>query len=79
MYHDLTACNDYAGGLDAAACVRCPALVIVGTRDLMAPSRASQALIDALPDPRVVRLPGAGHALMAEEPDAVLDALRAFV
>jgi pimeloyl-ACP methyl ester carboxylesterase len=79
LYSDLIACNEYAGGLDAAARVRCPALVIVGTRDLMAPPRASQALIDVLPDPRVVRLPGAGHALMAEEPDAVLDALRAFV
>jgi pimeloyl-ACP methyl ester carboxylesterase len=33
----------------------------------------------ALRNPCVVTLPGAGHAMMAEQPDAVLDALRAFV
>ena len=33
----------------------------------------------ALPGARVVTLPDCGHALMAEQPDAVLDALRAFL
>jgi pimeloyl-ACP methyl ester carboxylesterase len=76
---DLEACNGYANGVAAAGAVRCPALVIAGSRDLMAPPKNVQALIDALPNARVVSLPGCGHALMAEEPDAVLDALRAFV
>ena len=60
---------------------RCVArrLVITGARDLMAPPRNAQALIASLADVRVVELPGSGHALMAEEPDAVLDALRAFL
>ena len=79
LHADLAACNDYAGGLDAAAAVRCPALLILGARDLMAPPRNTDALVAALPDKKVVTLPGCGHALMAEQPDAVLDALRGFL
>ena len=58
---------------------RRPVLVIVGSRDIMAPARSAAALIEALPDKRVVALPDTGHALMAERPDAVLDALREFL
>jgi len=76
---DLEACHAYSNGLAAAAAVRCPALVITGARDIMAPPRNAQALIAALKDPRVVALPRSGHALTAEEPDAVLDSLRAFL
>jgi pimeloyl-ACP methyl ester carboxylesterase len=76
---DLMACHIYANGLAAAADVRCPALVILGARDIMAPARAAQPLIDALPHKRVVTLADCGHSLMAEEPDAVLDALRDFL
>ena len=55
------------------------ALVILGSRDIMAPPKSAQVLIAALPGARVVTLPDCGHALMAEQPDAVLDALRAFL
>jgi pimeloyl-ACP methyl ester carboxylesterase len=79
LYADLSACHAYAGGLQAAAAVRCPALLILGERDQMAPPKGAQALIAALADARVVTLAGCGHALMAEEPDAVLDALAAFL
>jgi len=76
---DLAACHAYANGLAAAAAVLCPALLITGARDLMAPPRNAQALIASLADVRVVELARSGHALMAEEPDAVLDALRTFL
>ena len=79
LYVDLSACQAYAAGLDAAAKVRCPALLILGARDIMAPPKNAQALIAALGDKRVVTLPDCGHALMAEQPDAVLDAIRAFL
>ena len=49
------------------------------TPALMAPPKGAQALLGALVDKRAVTLPGTGHALMAEQPDAVLDALRAFL
>jgi pimeloyl-ACP methyl ester carboxylesterase len=52
---------------------------MLGARDIMAPVRNAQALIAALSDVRTVSLPETGHALMAERPDAVLDALRSFL
>jgi len=79
LHADLVACNAYAGGLAAAARVRCPVLVMDGARDIMAPPKNARELIGALRNARVVDLPECGHAMMAEQPDAVLDALRAFV
>jgi pimeloyl-ACP methyl ester carboxylesterase len=76
---DLRACNDYSRGLDAAREVRCPALVVIASRDLMAPPKAAQALVAALAGATVVTLPDCGHAIMTEQPDALLDALRTFV
>jgi pimeloyl-ACP methyl ester carboxylesterase len=79
LYADLLACHEYAGGLAAAAAVRCPALVIVGRHDLMAPPKGAQALIGALVDKRSISIAGCGHSLMTEAPDSVLDALREFL
>ena len=79
LHNDLKACADYANGLAAAAAVRCPALVIIGARDVMAPPKGTQALLAALAQTTVVTLPDTGHALMAEQPDAVLDALRLYL
>jgi len=79
LHADLLACHAYSTGLDAAAEVHCPTLVILGARDIMAPNRNARALIEALADKRVVTLADTGHALMAEQPDAVLDVLREFL
>ena len=79
LYVDLLACQSYANGLAAAAAVQCPVLLIIGARDLMTPPKGAQALQAALADKRTVTLQGTGHAMMAEQPDAVLDALRAFL
>jgi len=79
LHADLAACDRYGAGLESAARVRCPTLVILGARDLMAPPKNAQRLVNALPDVKVVTVPECGHALMAEQPDAVLDALRAFL
>ncbi len=79
---DLAACNAWADGLAAAARVRCPALLLCGGRDQMTPPRAAKPLCDALVNvtggARLTVLPDAGHAMMAETPDAVSDALRGF-
>ena len=79
LHTDLAACNAWTGGLEAAAAVRCPSLVVIGARDIMAPPRAAKGLVEALAGARVVTLPDTGHAMMAEQPDAVLDALRRFL
>jgi pimeloyl-ACP methyl ester carboxylesterase len=79
MHVDFAACNGYANGAQAAAKVACPALLVVGKRDIMTPPRATKELTTALKDKRVVEIAGTGHALMAEKPDEVLDALVGFV
>jgi len=78
LYNDLKACNDYADGLESAAKVRCPALLILGERDLMTPLKGAKALKEKLHDVKSVVLGPSGHSLMAEAPDATLDALVEF-
>jgi pimeloyl-ACP methyl ester carboxylesterase len=78
LYADFKACHDYVAA-DAAASIQCPALVIVGSRDQMIPPRATHEFVKRLPHAQTVTLEGSGHALMAEQPDAVLDALIGFL
>ena len=79
LHTDLSACNSYAGGMQAAAKVKCPALFILGARDMMTPPRAAQDLIKAIPGAKAVTAQLSGHSLMAEAPDATLDALVGFL
>ena len=78
LHAGLKACNDYAAGIESAAKVKCPALFILGERDLMTPRKAAAPLVQALPGARTVALPS-GHSIMAEAPDATLDALIEFI
>jgi pimeloyl-ACP methyl ester carboxylesterase len=79
LYADLRACHEYGAGLVAVTAVRCPVLLIAGERDQMALARNAQDLIATLVDKSVITIPGCGHSLMTEAPDAVLDALRSFL
>lgn len=72
---DLSACDSYLGGLIAARSVRAPTLVLMGSRDVMTPPRGAQEMIGELTDVRTVVFEGAGHALLTERPDQVLDEL----
>lgn len=79
LHAGLKACNDYSAGLQSAAKVKCPALFILGRRDQMTPPRAASALTLAVAGSRTVTIASSGHSLMAEAPDAVLDALIEFL
>lgn len=80
VFHiDLNACNAYQRTPDSLAGIAVPVLLIAGSQDRMTPAKAAKALLDAIPGARLVGIEGSGHALMAERPDAVLDALRAFL
>ncbi|MBI5900250.1 MAG: alpha/beta hydrolase [Rhodocyclales bacterium] len=79
LANDLAACTAYTHGMEAAAALGCATLVISGSRDMMTHPKAAAKLVAAIPGARSVTLDGAGHALMAEQPDAVLDALRSFI
>ena len=79
LHTDLSACHTYAGGMEAAAKVECPALFVLGARDMMTPPRAAQNLAGAIKGSKSMTLAPSGHMLMSEAPDATLDALIAFV
>jgi pimeloyl-ACP methyl ester carboxylesterase len=58
---------------------RIPTLIMVGERDVLTPLSHSQAIADALPDAELVVVPGSGHMLMMEVPDAVTERLRELI
>lgn len=76
---DLTNCNEYGKGPEAAAAVTCPSLLILGKRDRMTPLRAVQPLQDALGNVTRVEIPDCGHAMMVEKPKEVAAALLDFL
>jgi len=85
---DFSACNAWQGGFERADALRCPSLFVLGARDAMTQPRFARALIDraaraaalaGVPAPGVVEIPDCGHQIMAEAPDALRDALRAFL
>ena len=75
--HDFRVCDAYAHGLEAAAEVACPSLLVLGARDQMTPPKAASSLAEAL-EARAATLP-CGHAVMQEAPEDLLRALSAFV
>jgi len=75
IHTDLKACNEYIEGLEHASNVKCPALLILGERDMLTPVRSAMKVAAALPHAEKVVLEGSGHALLAEKPDPVLDQL----
>ena len=75
IHTDLNACNEYIEGLEHATGIECPALLILGERDMLTPVRSAMKVAAALPNAEKAVLEGSGHALLAERPDPVLDQL----
>jgi pimeloyl-ACP methyl ester carboxylesterase len=78
LHIDLDACNAWRTGAAAAAKVRCPALVLLGANDIMTPTRSGRELAGTIAGSHAVTIDDCGHMMMAEAPDAVLDALISF-
>ncbi|WP_327431030.1 alpha/beta fold hydrolase [Streptomyces sp. NBC_01236] len=52
-----------------------PVLVLAGVKDLVTPSEHSEAIADLLPDAELVLVADAGHLVMLEHPEVVIDRL----
>ncbi|MFH8989061.1 alpha/beta fold hydrolase [Streptomyces sp. NPDC017940] len=63
--HDKTTALERFAGL--------PVLVLAGDKDLVTPSEHSEAIADLLPDAELVLVPDAGHLVMMEHPEVVVD------
>ena len=75
LFADLSACNAYTEGLERAAAVQCPSLLVLGAEDRLTPVKATTALRAALAGSEARILAGSGHTLMVEAPNTLLDAL----
>lgn len=62
-----------------AARVRAPALIIQGGHDLVVDPAAAQVWTRALPNARLVSLPGVGHLPFIEAPDRVIEEIRGYL
>ena len=82
LLNDFMACNAYLAGMEQAAAFashsHAPVLVMNGANDAMTPPKAAASIAAAL-NAKVVTLADCGHALMIEQPDATLNALRAHL
>ncbi len=75
LFHtDFSACNGYGSGLQAAQRVGCPAGLILGQFDQMTQPKGAADVAARLK--AAVHTVPAGHFLMQESPDPVLNALR---
>jgi len=71
IHTDLNACNEYRHGLERAGQVRCPATLVLAEQDRMTPPDNATALGQAIPGARTCLVSGAGHAMLAEQPEQV--------
>ena len=79
LHADLSACNKYANGKQAAPLVKAPVQVIVAGKDRMAPRKATDELIAHLKDPEVARIDDCGHMVPQEAPNRCRTLLRDFI
>ena len=78
LANDLTACNAYDTAPTAKR-IACPTLFLLGVEDRMTPPVKAGPLAKAIAGSAITLLPGVGHMMMSEAPDAVIDALLGFL
>lgn len=59
--------------------IKCPALVICGTEDILKPTKFSKIIADNIPNSEYLTIPDCGHVTIFEKPDALNSALLGFV
>jgi pimeloyl-ACP methyl ester carboxylesterase len=75
---DLQAC-DVFDAMDRIGTIRAPTLAICGEEDQLTPPRYSRFFAERIAGARAVVVPGAGHYVQVEQPEATTAALRELV
>ena len=81
FFNDLTACNNYkvdSNMLSDLSDQSLTVLVMSGSEDKMTSPKSARKLSEQIRGSRLTLINGAGHALMAEAPNEVLDCLIGF-
>ena len=74
---DFIACRDFRG--DGVESISVPTLVLRGEHEYEAIASECEELARRIPGARVVVIPGAGHKLPLEQPEALTEAVVAFL
>ena len=75
----LAAMRDRVDSTGDLPLIDVPTLVVHGAEDQLIPVSEAEILATSLPDAELVIVPGAGHLLNLEQPDAFNDAVRVFL
>jgi pimeloyl-ACP methyl ester carboxylesterase len=75
---DFAACDGF-DAMGRVGAIALPTLVVVGDDDQLTPPRYAEYLTGRIRGARLVRVPGAGHFVSLEAPDAVNAAIRDFL
>ncbi|MGH2487178.1 MAG: alpha/beta fold hydrolase [Ktedonobacterales bacterium] len=78
LYRDLAACDAF-DLLDDLGRIAQAALIVVGAEDRLTPPKYARFLCQRLTNATLVTIPDAGHYVMEEAPDALADAIRAWL
>jgi len=78
LYGDFAACDAFSV-MDRLGEIAVPAFVVCGTQDNLTPSKFSVYLRDQLEGAVLHLVEGAGHMVMVERPEAVVEALSVVV
>lgn len=76
---DLSACNNYQDGKDAAHAISCPTIAILAEKDRMTPLKFGLKIGENITNCQIEILHDAGHFLPSERPFEVNKHLRAFL
>ncbi len=71
----LEALRDREDYTDCLASMACPALVVVGGADVIAPPAIAKQMAQALPNAQLLELPDCGHIAPMEQPELLAEAL----
>ena len=66
-------------GEAALRSLRCPILLICGEQDVLTPLADHRDIVEMLPNARLIVIAQSGHMTPMERPEAVTDALRAWL
>jgi pimeloyl-ACP methyl ester carboxylesterase len=78
VHADYLACDNF-DVLPRLGEIHCPTLVICGSNDQLTPTKYSQYLADQIPEASLVIVDDAGHMVMLEQPEAVVESIQDFV
>lgn len=75
---DFVACDAFDAG-ERLGEIKVPTCVVCGTEDKMTPTALSEGLAARIPKASLTLVPGAGHMVMLEKPDAVAKTMWEFL